>query len=442
MIEELKQSYNQLDLENQYKMIEEMLATKDFAVDKPFLEERISQTSFYLQQAIEELMKPKLKPQEVPRRTETHNLVLTSSSDLSGGLKTPQGVDKQIHFPQSSGKKPSILKASKVAAEMPEPDRGEKIAEKKVGNKQSEIAVRNHEMEEYCEKQEVYRLRQKEKLACVQQEVITHKSGKGLEPLEEVLEEVTRSVKSHSASEGGLSTPGCALNLERPSLDVFLNCQIPKPALLSMNSLCLGNSVTPTCAAFISDSDLVVGTAGSGILVTDFNVKCWIKLPNPSPIIAMKSLGRLVACCIDSPTDNLCLIDVEHSDDMMFLKGHSRGVTDVSWTDNAKHFVSVGKDGKLVFWKWDPLSQLKTLKVSNLPLNSVTSLYKSKLIVTGGDDSTIKVFSISGDTISFRSSIQDSAAITKVDSFYQNTKFVVSTNILGEIKIWDVTTGE
>jgi WD40 repeat protein len=443
MIEDLKHKYSDIGLETQYALIQEMLVTKDFAVDKPFLEERIAQTSFYLQQAIEELMKPKVRPLN---STPINKPPVLSSHHAEAPVQitTPQGVDKKIHFPTSSNKKSSILKVPKHK-DAPISDRSYQQQDTEIPKIQKESAKRSS-MEEYKSQKGINQNRQNEKQASIQHEMellnLYQKSISNKESLPEVREEDLRSIKSSSASENGRKTPDNIIRLQKPALDVFLNGKIRNPAVLSMKFLDLGMDIVPTCVAFISDSDVVVGTAGSGILISDFGVKCWIKLPNSAPIIGMKSLGRLVACCLDSPTDNLCLIDVEHSDDMMFLKGHSRGVTDVTWTSSAEHFVSVGKDGKLVFWKWDPLTQLKSLKVSNLPLNSVTSLAKSKLIVTGGDDSTIKVFCISGDSIAYRNSIQDTAPVTKVDSFYQNTKFVSSTNLLGEVKIWDISTGE
>lgn len=255
-------------------------------------------------------------------------------------------------------------------------------------------------------------------------------------PLPAVEEEQSKKSTSTSGSRGQVP-PTTFLN-QGPSVDVMLAEEISSPAVINMTSLRLHPQVTPTCLTMVNESEIVVGTKDHGLLVTDLAQERWIRLPGLSSITGMKNLGRLLACSIDRPTDNLCLVDIDHPEGMMFLKGHSRGVSDTVWTDNAKNFISVGKDGKLVFWNWDPLEQIKTLKISNLPVNSVTILAKSNTVVTGGDDSTIKIFSLSQGNISYKSSIKDSAPVTKVDSFYQNTKFIASTNLLGEIKIWDV----
>lgn len=227
----------------------------------------------------------------------------------------------------------------------------------------------------------------------------------------------------------------------KQTTDVFLNNRISNPGIWLVESYPLNQSVVPTCLTAISLTEIVIGTSSGLLIVTDLYSSRSIKVAD-CPVICLKARGRLLAACFDSPAHNLCLLDIDYPDDLMYLQGHSRAVSDVAWSEGGNHFLTVGKDGKLNLWNWDPLSLTKSLKVSNLPLNSVACLAKGSIVAVGGDDGCIKVFSIIENQLQYRNTLQDTSAITKLDSFYQNTKFVASSNLLGELKIWDLTSGE
>ena len=411
MIDNLKKVYNELKFPAQFELIEEMLATKELAINKPFLEERISQTSLHLQKAIENLMKPELKIQKI--KLETQTSIFKSYSDTLDEVSSPKSTDQLILITPKPYTIPSILKGSRNNE-----------------RQNSDRSLRKSE--------------EKRKIKFIEPERNTPQSNPSQSQPDPPPPPTSSNPPTHTTP---VIRPDdrCTRQADvthRPQTDVDIATHISAPAVVSMDRLWLADGVVAMCVAVVSDCDVVVGTEKNGILLTDFRSKRWIKLPNEAGVVGVKSWGRMVVCCLDSPTDNLWLVDLENSDDMMMLKGHSKGVTDVAWTDNAKHLVSVGKDGKLVFWSWNPLSQIKRLKVSNLPINSVTILTNSNLVVTGGDDATIKIFCITGDSITYKNSIQDTVAVTKVDSFYQNTKLVVSKNLLGEIKSWDILSGK
>ena len=412
MIDNLKKVYNELKFPAQFELIEEMLATKEFAINKPFLKERISKTSLHLQKALENLMTPESQNEKI--KIETQTSIFKSYSDTLDEVSSPKSTDQLIVITPKPYTISSILKRSRNNE-----------------RQNSDRSLRKSE-----EKRKILKFIEPERNTPQPNPSQSQPNPPPPPTPSNRPAHTTPVIRSDDRCTRQTDTT------HRPQTDVDIDTRISTPAVVSMDRLCLADGVVAMCVAVVSHCDVVVGTEKDGILLTDFRSKRWIKLPNEAGVVGVKSLGRMVVCCLDSPTDNLWLVDLENSDHMMMLKGHSKGVTDVAWTDTAKHFVSVGKDGKLVFWSWNPLSQIKTLRVSYLAINSVTILTNSNLVVTGGDDATIKIFCITGDSITYKNSIQDTVAVTKVDSFYQNTKLVVSTNLLGEIKIWDILSGK
>lgn len=59
LIDQVRESYTNMRLDDYYHEIEHILAQENYAVDKAFLKERISQTSKFLSEAIQELTRPK-----------------------------------------------------------------------------------------------------------------------------------------------------------------------------------------------------------------------------------------------------------------------------------------------------------------------------------------------------------------------------------------------
>lgn len=434
LLEDLKQKYHSLGLENQDHELKKIISTDFYAVDKPFLQERISQTSHYLQEAIQELMKSKTSSPVAPLHPP-----LLSPAQTPESLITPKYDEmKNINFEKtSSSKKPSILKPGKFSSSNPKNQYESNDKEKydkcdinpikvSVTAKPQSRLQKNSDvkdLEDYAfESYDSDTTPKITKVQVVEPEAKKPKEAKM--PARKEPKEVQRT------------------KLEpRAALDIFLNNHIANPGLWAVSSLPLGKDLVPSCLTVVSPSEVVVGTASGTLLVSDLNYTRRIKISN-DPIISIKSLGHLVACCFDSAANNLCIVDIDFPDDLMFMQGHSRAVTDVAWSDGGSHFISVGKDGKLNFWNWDPLSLAKSIKISNLPLNSVACLAKSNLVAVGGDDGCIKVFSISEGSLFYKTTLQDNAAVLKLDSFYQNTKFVASTNLLGELKIWDLSSAE
>jgi WD40 repeat protein len=420
-----------LELEKQYGDLEQILMKDYYAIDKPFLKERIAQTSKYLSEAIQELTRPKTTALTKPASNAKSTSIIQAMPTPDSEITPKNNTGKTINFDKaSSSRKPSILKSSKYGSA-----RRPSLESRNVNIRlQLDPEVRDQDyVFDSCDEDSVQR---ESKVKIAEPPKLVKKQLEIQEPTQKQV------VNNHGAVDpkktAAVSKP---VYEPRPVTDVFLNNRISKPAVWLTESLILGSDITPTCLAVLSATEVVVGTSGGLLIVSDFKTTRRIKISD-SPVIGLKTRGRLVAVCLDSAAHNLCLVDVEYPEDTMFMQGHSRPVSDVAWSEYGDQFVSVGKDGKLNLWKWDPLTLLKTVKVSNLPLNSVTCLAKSDLVAVGGEEATIKVFSIAQGDLQYKNTLQDSSSIVKLDSFYQNTKFVASANLLGELKIWDVTSGE
>ena len=117
-------------------------------------------------------------------------------------------------------------------------------------------------------------------------------------------------------------------------------------------------------------------------------------------------------------------------------------VTDIQWLSHDK-FVSVGRDGSIGYWSTVKNVQPKYYSCSKSAINGCTVINKGQTLVVGGDDCSLNVYRHSGNSeLQVEKVIKDSAPITMVDSFYNNIKFILSCNSVGDIKIWDVQTSE
>lgn len=424
LIEDLKVDYERLGIEAGFQSVQVVLATPHFAVDFGYLQHRITTTSAYLQDAVLELLRPThLQPPTISKASSSPQIE-TQAEDLERVSLVNSQHHRRSSKAESSGQKKSILKrSSRGKRDIHEVDsrRNERITQASMNRKEVSIP------EETSHQQDT-------KAAS------RHRKPHEEEP-KQVSEDEGGSQMSESQSCGSRQQELRAAE-ERPKFDAFLETRVTNPAVILRDNMLLDDSILPTCLTALSETEVAVGTASGCLMITDLRSSRWIDLGVGGPIISLKALGRRVLCCIDSSVDNLCLVDIDKPDASVFLKGHSRGVADGTWFDAERRLVTVGKDGKVIMWRCQPLAIMKILKVSNLPLNSVTSLPTGGTIVTGGDDTSIRVFAVTLEALVAQRSISDSAAITRVDGFYQNTKFVASANIQGQVKIWDVTTGD
>lgn len=440
MIDEVKETYASMQLDAAYQQIRDLLAKENCALDRKFLRERITETGKFLSEAIQELTRQKKAAYPSPSAraravsVETPAFTPESLSTPKNDQQATLGFDRQ-----SSSKKPSILKAGKYASAKQQRHEEAEGSNKRKSRMQVFLDADLKQREDYTfdSYDEDSGPRQAKTTA------LDPGSASDREPVEKRREQ---PVGAQPLSKSAANDQQVAKQVRppyepKPTTDVFLNNCIANPGLWLVESFPLGPAIVPTCLTSLSLTEIVVGTSSGLLIVTDLKSSRRLQVAD-GPIVGLKARGRLLAVCVDSPAHNLCLLDLDFPDDVMFLQGHSRAVADVAWSDGGRSFLSAGKDGKLNLWNWDPLSLLKSLKVSNLPLNAVACLAKSDLVAVGGDEGCIKVFAVGGGNLQYRNTLQDSAAITKLDSFYQNTKFVASANLLGELKVWDLSSGE
>lgn len=440
LIDQVKDTYNNIQLDSYYQEIENILNQENYAIDKPFLKERISQTSKFLSEAIQELTRAKTTPTST-FISQPKGISLISPSFTPDSMVTPKNDPlKNINFEKlSSSKKPSILKSSRYSSGKRHREAGEVREEDSTRKSNIHVQLLDADLKE--REDYTFDSYDEEQLPRTTKVTVIETENTKRRELETKKEAKNTTEKIKPAKDRKDTTTVSKPAYEpKPTTDVFLNNRISNPGLWLVESYPLG-AIIPTCLASVSESEVAVGTASGQVIISAMGTARTIQI-GAAPVTGLRARGRLLAVSLDCPAQNLCLLDVDFPDDLMFLQGHSRAVTSVAWSDCGRHFLSAGKDGKLNLWHWDPLSLAKSLKVSNLPLNSVACLAKSDLVAVGGDDGCIKVFSITGDALVYKNTLQDSSAILKLDCFFQNTKFVASANLLGEIKIWDLTSGE
>ena len=219
-------------------------------------------------------------------------------------------------------------------------------------------------------------------------------------------------------------------------LSIVTKVSAPKLKLSATKFFRLSNS-TPTCIMNIGESSLMIGYSSGEVGITDMESQEVMKIGN-SPVRVIRLIGKHAICGFEGSESNLLGFELGTNKPIHYSSGHKQTVSDVTVLEESNKFISVGNDGLLCYWEPRNTKPLKIMCISNLALVSITNLNSGELIVTGGDDSVLRLFSQANGTLVFMSEIKDKAPIIKVESFYQNSKFILSANIAGEINVWDI----
>jgi len=214
-----------------------------------------------------------------------------------------------------------------------------------------------------------------------------------------------------------------------------------------------------SCISVVDRTRMVVGTTQGTILGLSManNGRAaisWTTLYKGNAAInALRSRHDLVlAAFATSSSPNLILLDLKSkasnsSPSQLFaaqstnLYHPSTSVSDIYFIGDEK-FISVGQNGSLALWRVDkPTQPLSTLQVSSSPLLCCCVTHKGQFVLTGGEDSTIRVFHVEGDSIQQTRSLVDSDAILSLYSMYNNPRFCASVSRSGAVKVWDVENG-
>jgi WD40 repeat protein len=234
--------------------------------------------------------------------------------------------------------------------------------------------------------------------------------------------------------------------------EVQLNYKIVNPRLNHLKNVHLSNAGGPpiTLKAF-DNRNLAVGFADGTLKIVDIVASSVVKQYKfSSKVKTIESvsdngnsgiqIGALVG--LGAPDNAIVLLDLATSETAVTkFKGHTDEVSGICYLGNGD-FVSCSHDGTVAYWSLKSTTAVNRMQVHNGKVNSMALLNNNTTLVTGGDDSSLQVMAINAGQITHRRSVKESAPVTRVSSFYGNSKFVFSCQQNGSIRIWNVETGE
>lgn len=234
--------------------------------------------------------------------------------------------------------------------------------------------------------------------------------------------------------------------------EVQLNYKIVNPKLNHLKNIHLTNpGGAPVTIRSFDNRNLAVGFADGALKVVDLVASAVVKQYKFSSLIMAiepvtddgKSglqIGALVG--LGTPDNAIVLIDLATNDQAISkFKGHTDQISGISYLGNGD-FVSCSYDGTVAYWSIKSQSAINRSQLHNGRINAMALLNNNTTLVTGGDDCSLQVVSIAGGQMTHRKTLKESSPVTKVSSFYGNSKFVFSCQKDGSIRIWNVETGE
>lgn len=229
------------------------------------------------------------------------------------------------------------------------------------------------------------------------------------------------------------------LTLDNAQPQTSILSTLPVPAELS----------TPCSLNTIDKDRLAVGTVTGGVCIFDLpsNTFTSIQLA-PAPVTVLRSLDSLLLAGQDTAASNVAIIDVSQKPPTIKVAVHpGAGVRDLHFLVGSLHsaapnlFVSLSAN-QLGLWSRGGEQPRKVLEVGDQPLSCLAVFNGQKSLVVGGRDGLLRLFRAEEEELVFVRQLRDAAGVVSVDSFYNNSNFVISSNSRCELKIWDTASGE
>ncbi|KAF3074205.1 hypothetical protein CFAM422_003493 [Trichoderma lentiforme] len=122
------------------------------------------------------------------------------------------------------------------------------------------------------------------------------------------------------------------------------------------------------------------------------------------------------------------------------LQGHSYGVNSVAFSHNSKLLASGSNDETVKIWNITTGQCQQTLQGHSSCVNSVAFSHNSKLLASGSNDETVKIWNIT--TGQCQRTLQGHSDSVNSVAFSHDSKLLVSGSDDKTIKIWKITTGQ
>jgi WD40 repeat protein len=122
------------------------------------------------------------------------------------------------------------------------------------------------------------------------------------------------------------------------------------------------------------------------------------------------------------------------------LKGHSHWVRSVAFSADSKLVASGSNDNTVKIWDAATGAEVRTLKGHSSSVNSVAFPADSKLVASGSDDKTVKIWDAA--TGAEVRTLKGHSHWVRSVAFSADSKLVASGSDDNTVKIWDAATGK
>ncbi len=235
--------------------------------------------------------------------------------------------------------------------------------------------------------------------------------------------------------------------------EVQVNYRVANPQLNHIKNINLSHlGGVPVTLKSLDDRNLAIGCADGALKVMDTTssvVAKQFKFNSPVRVIetvdddghSRFEMGVLVG--LGAPDNAIALIDLADNDAgaVERFRGHSGEISGIINLGDGQ-FVSCGFDGNVIRWNMENPANFISVRAHASKVNSIATLNNNSTLVSGGDDSMIRVYSALPGELQLRGSMHEVAPVSMVSSFHGNSRFVVSCLVNGSIRIWNVESGE
>jgi WD40 repeat protein len=174
--------------------------------------------------------------------------------------------------------------------------------------------------------------------------------------------------------------------------------------------------------------------------------------PKQAHVIAQWSVGRPIVCCRFDPRGRFVFCGVEASTvhrvsmadgkTVAFPGGHDSWVFALAVSPGGETTYSGGGDGRVVVWETDAAAP-KPVRVIDAHQGWVRALAVSldgKLVASGGNDRVVRLWEVSNGRLvhALKGHAKDVYSL----QFHPDGKTLLSADLMGSIRQWDLATGK